>query len=184
MILGTNKRDSNQIKIPIDNYADQLVWYMTTYLDKVKFDTESFSVKASEKAKIGLRWIIFPNEKEFEIDYQRHKEDFGNKTWNIISHYTRCIMQLVGQLAECVIVDHCCNDDDINKVCMNIAKFMPNIYEDYSEINYEQYVAFRPRLNISFIGILYLELIGNTMFQIIIQIIHQKILHGAKRKIF
>ena len=50
MILGTNKRDSNQIKIPIDNYADQLVWYMTTYLDKVKFDTESFSVKASEKA--------------------------------------------------------------------------------------------------------------------------------------
>lgn len=34
------------------------------------------------------------------------------------------------------------------------------------------------------IGILYLELIGNTMFQIIIQIIHQKILHGAKRKIF
>ena len=45
MILGTNKRDSNQIKIPIDNYADQLVWYMTTYLDKVKFDTESFSVK-------------------------------------------------------------------------------------------------------------------------------------------
>ena len=161
MILGTNKRDSNQIKIPIDNYADQLVWYMTTYLDKVKFDTESFSVKASEKAKIGLRWIIFPNEKEFEIDYQRHKEDFGNKTWNIISHYTRCIMQLVGQLAECVIVDHCCNDDDINKVCMNIAKFMPNIYEDYSEINYEQYVAF----STSFKYIIYRDPISGTYSQ-------------------
>lgn len=161
MILGTNKRDSNQIKIPIDNYADQLVWYMTTYLDKVKFDTESFSVKASEKAKIGLRWIIFPNEKEFEIDYQRHKEDFENKTWNIIFHYTRCIMQLVGQLAECLIVDHCCNDGDINKVCMNIAKFMPNIYEDYSEINYEQYVAF----STSFKYIIYRDPISGTYRQ-------------------
>ncbi len=142
MILGTDKHNSNQIKIPINNYADQLVWYMATYLDKVKFDMESFSVKANEKAKIGLKWFIFPNEKEFERDFHKHEEDFGKKTWNIISHYTRCIMQLVGQLAECVIVDHCSNDGNINKVCINIAKFMPDIYEEYSEIEYEQYIAF------------------------------------------
>lgn len=100
---------------------------MATYLDKVKFDMESFSVRANEKAKIGLKWFVFPNEKEFERDFCKHEEDFGKKTWNIISHYTRCIMQLVGQLAECVIVDHCSNDGDINKVCINIAKFMPDI---------------------------------------------------------
>ena len=101
MILGTNRHAPRQIEIPIDNYADQLVWYMEKYLDKIKIDTESFSIKASKKAKIGLRWIVFPNDKEFERDYQRHRDDFGNKTWSIISHYTRCIMQLVGQLAEC-----------------------------------------------------------------------------------
>ena len=103
MILGTNRHAPRQIEIPIDNYADQLVWYMEKYLDKIKIDTESFSIKASKKAKIGLRWIVFPNDKEFERDYQRHRDDFGNKTWSIISHYTRCIMQLVGQLAECIM---------------------------------------------------------------------------------
>lgn len=142
MILGTNKHNPNQIKISINNYADQLVRYMEIYLNKVKFDMESYSVKADEKAKIGLKWFIFPNDKEFERDFKRYKEDFGNKTWNIISHYTKCIMQLVGQLAECVIVDHCSNDGDINRVCINIAKFMPNIYEECSEIDYEQYIAF------------------------------------------
>lgn len=52
VILGTDKHDSNQINIPINYYANQLVWYMSTYLDKVKFDMESYSVKANEKAKI------------------------------------------------------------------------------------------------------------------------------------
>ena len=142
MILGTNRHDPNRIKIPIDYYADQLCWYMETYLNKVKNIAEDFSIKANEKAKIGLKWFIFPNEKEFEKDFKRYKEDFGNKTWNIISHYTRCIMQLVGQLAECVIVDHCSNDGNINKICINIAKFMPDIYKEYSEIDYEKYIAF------------------------------------------
>ena len=142
MILGTDRHNLNQIRIPIGSYADQLIFYMETYLNRVKISTESFSVKANEKAKIGLKWIIFPDDKEFEKDYQRHKEDFGNKTWNIISHYTRCIMQLVGQLAECVIVDHCCNDGDVNRTCINIAMFKPDIYKEYSDIDYEQYVAF------------------------------------------
>lgn len=161
MILGTNRHAPRQIEIPIDNYADQLVWYMEKYLDKIKIDTESFSIKASKKAKIGLRWIVFPNDKEFERDYQRHRDDFGNKTWSIISHYTRCIMQLVGQLAECVIVDHCSNDGDINRVCINIAKFMPNIYKEYSEIDYEQYIAF----STSFKYIVYKDEISGNYLQ-------------------
>lgn len=144
MILGINRQ--NQIKIPIDNYANQLVWYMETYLNKVKYEMESFSMKENEKVKIALKWLVFPNEKEFEKDFQRHNEDFGYNTWCIISNYTRCIMQLVGQLAECVIVDHCINNVDINRVCINIAKFMPNIYKKYSEIDYEQYIAFSTSL--------------------------------------
>lgn len=105
-----------------------------------------FSAKAIEKAKIGLRWMIFPNDKEFERDYEMYEHTFGNKTQYIIARYTRCIMQLVGQLAECVVVDHCCNDDDINRICINIAQFKPTIYQDYPEIEYEQYVAFSTSL--------------------------------------
>lgn len=144
MISRIDKYDPNQIGLPIDNYANKLVWYMENYLNRLQNDMKTFSAKANKKAKIGLRWFIFPNEKEFESDYQKYKDKFGNKTWNIIKHYTKCIMQLVGQLAECVIVDHCCNNDDINRICINIAKFMPNIYHDYSDIEYDEYIAFSP----------------------------------------
>ena len=71
MIVGINKDGQNQIKLPIDNYANKLIWYMKTYLDKLRFDTQSLSEKANEKAKIGLKWFIFPNEKEFERDFHR-----------------------------------------------------------------------------------------------------------------
>lgn len=142
MILGIDKCNPNQIGLPIDNYADKLVWYMETYFDRLQYNMGTFSAKANEKAKIGLRWIVFPNQKEFKRDYQKYKDKFGNKTWNIIGHYTKCIMQFVGRLAECVIVDHCCNNDNVNRVCINIAKFMPDIYKDYSDIEYDKYLAF------------------------------------------
>ena len=47
MILGINKHGQNQIKLPIDNYANKLIWYMETYLNKLQFDMQSFSVKAN-----------------------------------------------------------------------------------------------------------------------------------------
>ncbi len=104
---------------------------------------QSFSAKANNKEKIGLRWLLSPNpNKEFERDYQRHEDEFGNKTSNIIAKYTKCIMTLVGQLAECVIVDHCCNNENINRICINIDKLMPDIYNDYADIEYDKYVAF------------------------------------------
>lgn len=142
MIIGNIKNSANQIEVPIDNYADKLIWYMSHYFDNLQVDMQSVSKKANEKAKITLRWLIFPNEKEFKRDYQKIENDIGNRTLKIILQYTKCIMKFVGQLAECVIVDHCCTNSEINRVCINIAKFMPNIYEDYQEIDYEKFIAF------------------------------------------
>lgn len=142
MLVGIEKNNLFRIENPIENYANQLVWYMSTYLDNLQNSLNLFSAKANEKAKIGLRWFVFPNSKEFERDYKIFSDKFGNKTWNMISFYSKCIMQLVGQLAECVLVDHCCNNDDINLICINIAKMKSNIYERYPEIEYEQYMAF------------------------------------------
>lgn len=142
MIIGNVKNDINQVKIPIDNYANKLVFYMKNYLDKLQDDMDLFSKKDSEKAKIRLKWMIFPNVKEFQRDFQKIENGFGDQAWNVIFKYTKCIMQLVGHLAECVVVDHCCTNSDINRVCINIAMFRPNIYEDYQDIDYEKYVAF------------------------------------------
>ncbi len=142
MIIGNDKNETTQVKVPIDNYANKLVWYMKYYLNKLQDDMDSISKKENEKAKIYLKWLIFPNEKEFQKDFRNVEDSFGDKSWNIILHYTKCIMQLVGQLAECVVVDHCCTNCDINRICINIARFMPNIYEDYQDIDYEEYAAF------------------------------------------
>ncbi len=61
--------------------------------------------------------------------------------WEMVRQYTKCIMQLVGELAECVLVDACANNEEINRVCMNIALFKNEILETY-DIPYEEYVAY------------------------------------------
>lgn len=59
-------------------------------------------------------------------------------------NYTRCIMSLLGEIAECVIIDRCLHNRAINLICINIAKFKENIYEEYEDIKYDEYLAFSP----------------------------------------
>ena len=142
MIYGIDNKAKNNLQIPISAYANQLTWYLEWYLKKMQLDTESFSIKATEKAKRYFRWIVFPNNKEFEKDFKKIKDDMHTKTWNVISYYTKCIMQLLGQVAECVIVDRCANNSEINKTCINIAMFKENVFKDYDDIDYNDYLAF------------------------------------------
>ena len=139
MIYGIEK---NSIDIPIESYANQLMWYLKWYLNKLDNESMQFSEKATEKAKIALRWLIFPNNKEIKKDYNLVKKDIGKKTKMIIRNYTKCIMQLLGQIAECLIVDKCLVNSELNKICINIAEFKPNIYKEYSDIEYDEYMAF------------------------------------------
>lgn len=63
------------------------------------------SPKADEEAKIYLRWYIYPNNKELERDYDLIKHDIGYNTEYAITEYTRCVMVLLGKVAECVVTD-------------------------------------------------------------------------------
>jgi len=139
MIYGVQ---NNELEVPIESYAKKLIYYMQVYLARIAGIGENISEKANEKAKVALRWVIFPNDKEFKRDYDHIKDDIGKKTKWIISNYTKCIMQLLGQVAECVIVDRCSSNSNINKILMNIAKFKTDIYDDYSDIPYDEYIAF------------------------------------------
>lgn len=140
MLIGREKFP----EIPIESYSKQLIFYLHKYLNMVDFHNNYNSPRANEEAKIYLRWFIYPNNKELERDYNYIKDDMGSETWNAIYKYTRCIMSLLGKVAECVIIDHCINNRNTNIICMNMAKFKPNIYEEYSDIKYDDYLVFSP----------------------------------------
>ena len=55
---------------------------------------------------VTLRSVIFPNDKELQL----LRPIQSRAVWEIVQRYTRCIMQLVGSLAECVLVDNCANN--------------------------------------------------------------------------
>lgn len=138
-IMGNNINNNIQ---QIENHANKLIELFSHYLNMINYASEEFSQKANYKAKITLRALLFPNDKEFEKEYQNIKENCGCKTQVIFKNYTRCIMQIIGQLAECVIIDHCLRNSDFNLKCINIAMYKPNISKEYPEIDYKKYAAF------------------------------------------
>ncbi len=135
-------RIQNEIEVPIESYADKLSFLMENYFNMIDEIESEFSEKATKKAKKILKWIIYPNKKDFKNEYKDMKKHSKRKTLTIIKDYTKCIMQLLGRIAECIIVDRCSSNPNINMMCINIAMFKPDIYKKYPDIPYSDYVAF------------------------------------------
>ena len=122
-----------EIYVPIENYSANLIRYLDQYLNKISRSLDVDSVEVL----ITLRSVIFPNEKELQIVH--HTNSIA--VWEMVQRYTKCIMQIVGSLAECVLVDSCANNSETNKICMNIALFKSEILQTY-DLPYEDYVAY------------------------------------------
>lgn len=121
------------IYVPIENYSANLIRQLDLYLNRINRSLDVDTVDVL----ITLRSVIFPNSKEFQL---LHPTD-SVTVWEMVQRYTKCIMQLIGELAECVLVDNCANNAEINKTCMNIALFKKEILATY-DIPYEEYVAY------------------------------------------
>lgn len=122
-----------EIYVPIENYAAELIRQLDFYLKRIDLDLDVDKVAVL----VTLRKTIFPNDKEFQFVH----ENQSICVWEMVQRYTKCIMQMVGNLAECVIVDSCANNPVINLICMNIALFKSEILESY-DIPYDDYVAY------------------------------------------
>ena len=121
------------IYVPIQNYSANLIRQADLYLNRIK---RSHDVDIVD-VLVTLRSVIFPNNN----DFQTQNVSRSLEVWEMVQRYTVCIMQLVGDLAECVLVDGCANNPEINKICMNIALFKDEILQTY-DIPYEDYVAY------------------------------------------
>lgn len=121
------------IYVPIENYSANLIRLLDHHLNMIKRDFDGDQVEVL----VTLRSVIFPNEKGLQDIYPTHSV----AVWETVQKYTRCIMQNVGKLAECVIVDICANNPDTNRICMNIALFKDEILNIY-DIAYDDYVAY------------------------------------------
>ena len=123
----------NDIYVPIENYSAKLIGYLDNHLGMIRrsMDVDMDSVL------VTLRSVIFPNNKEFELINPTR----SYTVWEMVQQYTRYIMQLVGKVAECVLVDSCANNSTINRYCINVALFKNEILETY-DIPYDDYVAY------------------------------------------
>jgi len=130
----------------MDSYSRHLEYLCSNYLDKIAFDAKNFSKSANEKALREFRYAIYRNDTSLLscLDSGESVNNIGRKTTSLIRQYTRCIMRILGDIAECVVIDRCAFDLDCNYKFINLAKFEENIYIRYDSIDYDSYVPFSP----------------------------------------
>lgn len=136
------KTQNFEVITPSENYAEKLCYYMKYYLKLMDDNLNNKSRNRNENAKSVIRWIIFPNEKEFVKDFKYVRDKLDDKTFKMINQYKKCIMQLLGKIGECIIIDRCDSDPEMNIKCINFATFRQNIFECYKTIPYSEYIAF------------------------------------------
>lgn len=138
MLIGCNR-----LYLPVETYSKKLIYLMETYLNTIDINSDEISTKANQEAKIVIRAKLFKT-KEFIKDYKSIENSIGGKTRFIISQYITSIMQMLGRIAECLLIDECTNDATNNMICMNIALLKKDIFNEYSGKEYEKYVPFSP----------------------------------------
>lgn len=138
-IIIENKKE--KIELPVDVYSKNLIYYLQEYLDLITIENTDFSNKANIKAKIILRKVIAPNDYSIDNDYRKIEGEIGGKTITLLNNYTRAIMQILGSVCECIVVDMCNSDKNINKMCINLAMLKDNIEIEYDDIDYTKFVA-------------------------------------------
>lgn len=144
--VSLNNRTTGRIirAIDINMYREQLLRYLEDYQIKFNYIANNFSKKGNEEAKIYIGQLINPNDIELKKDYKKIKNKIGDETRAIIKAYTTHIMFMVGKIAECIIIDNCKRDYNLNMKCINYACFKNDINENYSDIDYNKYTPFSP----------------------------------------
>ncbi|RDY29776.1 hypothetical protein CHL78_000980 [Romboutsia weinsteinii] len=146
MNITLNNLTTNMIlqEIQVNMYREQLLRYIDDYQINLNDKFDEISTKANTKAKIVIARAYDPANLELQKDYKRIESKIGNKTRYIISEYMRRIMFMLGNICECIIIDNCKRDLNLNMKCINYARFKSDINEEYNDIEYNKYTPFSP----------------------------------------
>ena len=140
------------IYVPIESYSDALIRKLDLYLNRIDRSLNVDTVNVV----VTLRSVLYPNDKGFQL---LHSID-SVAVLEMVQRYTRCIMQIVGSFAECVLVDNCANNSEMSRICMNIALFKNEILGTY-DIPYDEYVAY----STSFAYMIYKDPVNGLMVE-------------------
>lgn len=134
--------DIKPIELTINHYKKRLLEYLEDYQISLNEANDSYSKKANDKAKIILASYAFPD--NYELEKKSNSINIGRKTREIVRKYLNQTMKILGSICECIIIDNCKRNPEINMKCINYACFKSDINENYSDIDYNQYTPFSP----------------------------------------
>ncbi|WP_343776872.1 hypothetical protein [Clostridium sartagoforme] len=146
LIVTLNNLTTQRIvpQIEINMYREQLLRYIEDYQVNLNDKANEFSINANRKAKIVIAHVSNPDNLELKKDFIKIEPEIGKKTRAIIEEYMRRIMFMLGNISECIVIDNCKRDSNLNIKCINYACFKNDINEYYSDIQYDRYTPFSP----------------------------------------
>lgn len=137
---------SEPLKIKIDFYRQKLIDYLyELYIGS--HPILKMEMNSQDNFDVALVLKSYINDDDSIVNKANdimQKSSFREVTRFYVDAHLKNIMIVLGFVCECMLCDHCRVDKLLNQKCINLAAFKPDIYNQYSDIDYDSYIPFSP----------------------------------------
>lgn len=135
---------SEPLFLPVEYYRQKLIEYLfELYINGKNIKKES---QESYESAIILAHYLNPSDTELNNVVKKiiSTNNYRERTQYVVKAHLRKVMQILGNICELMIVDHCICNKLLNQKCLNIAAFKSDISKMYPDIDYDSYIPFLP----------------------------------------
>lgn len=130
--------------LPVEHYRQKLIEYLfELYINRNQIQKET---QEAYDSAIVLAYFLNPTNSDLSNAVKKitKKRTYREYTQDIIKDHLQKTMQILGNICELMLIDHCIDNKLINQKCINIATFKSDISTMYSDIDYDSYIPFSP----------------------------------------
>lgn len=143
MVFNQSQRTEPLI-LQVEYYRQKLVEYLTElYINgnQIKKDSQE-----TYETSVILAHYLNPSDNALKNEVKKiaSSNNYRYRTYHVVKAHLTKVMQILGNVCELMLVDHCIFDYLLNQKCLNIAAFKTDISKQYSDIDYDSYIPFLP----------------------------------------
>lgn len=144
LMLFNQTNRTEPLILPVEYYRQKLVEYLTElYINGNQIKKQS---QEAYETSIVLAHYLTPSDTVLKKEAKQiiASDNYRYRTHYVVQAHLQKVMQILGNICELMIVDHCIFDKLLNQKCLNVAAFKNDISKQYPDIDYDSYIPFLP----------------------------------------
>jgi len=144
LILFNQSNRTEPLILSVEYYRQKLIEYLTElYINGNQIKKQP---QVAYETSLVLAHYLNPSDTALKKEAKKiiASNNYRYQTHYFVQAHLQKVMQILGNICELMLVDHCIFDKLLNQKCLNVAAFKNDISMMYEDIDYDSYIPFLP----------------------------------------